>query len=1355
MPATRAPARAHATLSARALRALRFVTALLIAGLAAFCVLLLVLRYVVMPEIPSHRAEIASLLSRKIGVPIEIDALATGWDGWNPKLVIEGFRVHPEAGAAPALELPHVELVAAWTSVPLFDLRLKYLVIDRPALAIRRDAQGRMHIAGLEVDTGQGDTRSPFLAWVLRQRDIVVHNAAVSWTDELRNAPTLAIDRGELRLTNDYGRHRFALTGIPPPAVASPLDIRGDVTGTSFADWRTAKGELYLRLDYADVAAWHSWVPLPVGIEAGQGALRVWVRFADGTVTSVTADAELAGVRAHAAPELPLLALQHLAGRLTWQDDGSKHALGGRDIAFTTDTGSVHAATDFTVSMTTPANAAEARGEATFTHIDLSPLAAVASQLPFPQAWRQQLATHAPQGTLADVRYTWQGAPDAPAHWNASGKLAGIGTAANDPWPGVANMSGTFEVDDAQGLLTLATRDGTLELPQVLGAPVRFDRLDGQIRWRRDAGAWRVDMQDLAFANADTAGAVEGSWHALPQGPGAVDLKAQFTRANVARVADYLPRSLPQSVLDWLHRALVKGNAPTGQFVLQGNLDDFPFGGGKPGAFSVTAQVRGGTLDYADGWPRVDNIDADVKIDRTHVRVEGARGTVLDTSLGHTVADIADIAQPLLTVEGSAAGNAQAFLQFVRQSPVTQWSGHAADGVSATGNGALNYKIAVSLHRTQPTRLQGSFALDGATLAWPGLPPITDAAGKFGFNENGVVDGSFAAKILGGTARLALANADDGLHIDANGSGDFAQLRNTYPVAYANRVSGVSDWHFDGVMQKDGLRWNASSSMQGASIELPAPLAKAAATRLPLRIERRAAAQPERDTLSVALADVGRLTIRRRTSGPEPVIDGALLLAGSAVERPGDANRPGLWVRANLPAIDVDDWLAVDDGTSTGAAQAAPSPMRLAGIDLVATRLTAMRRRFRDVNVSARRDGDNWQLALQGRDVDGTAQWFAAAPGAPNGRAVVRLARFALPRARDEAASSGDKADAAPERGVANRWPELDVDATRFLARGHELGHLELLAQPNGNDWRIDKLNLTNDGGSIAVSGAWHVGADTERTELSGKLDIRDAGAFLARFGYPDEIRNAPTQIEGTLAWVGAPSDFDYQTLSGSMKLKAGAGQFIKIDPGVGKLLGVLSLQALPRRITLDFRDVFSEGFAFDDADGKVDIVNGTLHTDAFHINGIAAHVNIRGQADLDTETQQLDVRVQPSLATSFSAGTAGAAMLLLAANPVVAAVVGAGTFLAQKALQDPIEQMFSYDYRVTGSWTDPVVARVGREPAGVAKVAPDSATPAAPAAANNTADSKAPYVAPPLVRTVPGDTPPQTSATTPPPRSP
>ncbi|MEO6749995.1 MAG: DUF3971 domain-containing protein, partial [Casimicrobiaceae bacterium] len=799
---------------------------------------------------------------------------------------------------------------------------------------------------------------------------------------------------------------------------------------------------------------------------------------------------------------------------------------------------------------------------------------------------------HAPQGALNDLHVTWQGSARDPVHWSASGALAAIGAAAHAPWPGIADLSGTFDVDDQQGLLVLATRAAALELPGSLSEDVRLDRLDGQVRWHREDGEWRVDLKDVAFANADAAGAVSGSWRGRVDGPGDIDVKAQFTRANVARVADYLPLSIPASVRDWLRRALVKGNAPNAQFTLQGNLADFPFGEGKHGVFTVAAQVHGGTLDYADGWPQVEDIDADVKIDRTHVRVEGAHGRVLDTALGRTVADIADIGQPVLQVTGAATGSAPAFLQFVRQSPVAEWSGHAAEGVVASGDGALDYGVAISLHHLAPTHLHGSFALDGGALAWPGVPAMTDVSGRFGFSEQGISDGSFAAKLLGGSARFTLSRADDGLHIDAGGNGDLALLHNTYAVAYADRLRGVSDWQFDGVSTADGMRWDASSSLQGATIDLPAPLAKDPASAKPLRIERRAAPQAGHDTLAVSLADAGRLLVERRTGGGEPVIERALLLAGSASEKPGDSERPGLWIRADLAAINIDDWLAVDAPAAAAGTPPPPPPLKLMGIDLTAARLTAMRRRFRDMNVSARRDSDNWQIALQGRDVDGSASWFAAAPGTPNGRAVVRLTRFALPRLRDETAAISDKADTvAPSHGGANRWPELDVDATRFLSYGHELGHLQLLAQPNGNDWRIDKLALHNDAGSIDVSGAWHVGGDTERTELAGKLDIQDAGAFLARFGYADEIRAAPTQIEGKFAWTGAPSDFDYPTLNGSLRLKSGAGQFIKIDPGIGKLIGVLSLQALPRRITLDFRDVFSEGFAFDEADGDVGIV--------------------------------------------------------------------------------------------------------------------------------------------------------------------
>jgi uncharacterized protein YhdP len=373
-----------------------------------------------------------------------------------------------------------------------------------------------------------------------------------------------------------------------------------------------------------------------------------------------------------------------------------------------------------------------------------------------------------------------------------------------------------------------------------------------------------------------------------------------------------------------------------------------------------------------------------------------------------------------------------------------------------------------------------------------------------------------------------------------------------------------------------------------------------------------------------------------------------------------------------------------------------------------------MERVFHGVEISARSNQENWDLDLAGTDFEGTAQWQAPTPALPNGRLVARLARLRIPQS-PEASSVVEAASVPHAADKATRWPEIDVDATHFMSGTHEVGRLQLRAQPSGSDWLIKELNITNDGGTLAATGRWQINDRHQQTDVKAKLDTKDAGAFLMRFGYPEAIRGAPTQIEGTLSWAGAPSEFDYPTLSGTLQLHTGAGQFTKIDPGLGKLLGVLSLQALPRRIELDFRDVFSEGFAFDEANGSVHIANGVLRTDDFTILGPAARVTIRGEADLAHETQQLMVRIQPSLATSFSAGTAGAAMLLLAANPVVAAVVGASTLLAQKVLQDPIESLFSYEYKVTGSWTDPVVVRVDGH-----KVAPNTtANPAAGGAAS------------------------------------
>jgi uncharacterized protein YhdP len=182
-------------------------------------------------------------------------------------------------------------------------------------------------------------------------------------------------------------------------------------------------------------------------------------------------------------------------------------------------------------------------------------------------------------------------------------------------------------------------------------------------------------------------------------------------------------------------------------------------------------------------------------------------------------------------------------------------------------------------------------------------------------------------------------------------------------------------------------------------------------------------------------------------------------------------------------------------------------------------------------------------------------------------------------------------------------------------------------------------------------------------------------------------VRGGNAKIEGRLAWSGSPQEFDYPTLSGDFVLEAAKGQFVKLEPGIAKLLGILSLQALPRRITLDFRDVFSEGLAFDSIRAPVAVVRGVASTEALRIESPSARVLMSGDVDLARETQKLRVRVSPHVAEGVS--IAGA----LLGGPVA----GIAAYLAQKILRDPLEQLISFEYQVTGAWSEPQVTRTER----------------------------------------------------------
>jgi len=1322
MPSVRAFLRAP---GAFAFALIRFARIVVVGGFAVFAIALLLVRFVVFPYMESYRDRLASSLAQQLGHPVAIAALTTGWDGWNPKIVIEGFRVQDRArpGASPLLELPEVGLIVAWTSLPLLELRLKELIIDRPRLAIRRDRAGILRVAGIEFDPTQTADDSALTDWILRQREIVIRDALITWDDDKRNAPQLVLDRVQFRLENTFGRHRFGLKGTPPAELASPLDLRGDLTATSVKDWQTAEGSLFVRLDYADVAAWREWLPLPGQIESGKGALRVWSRFAQGEAREVIADLELVDVKARLADDLPELDLAHLSGRIGWRSSATQREIFTRDLAFATTGGERHDPTNFSLVLRSGSRDRAVSGQIEFDQLQLEPLVAFGAHLPLSERIRTDLARFAPRGTLAHGRLRWDGMPDSPNSFAGSAEFDQLGLLAQGALPGATGLTGRFDVTQDQGEVKVASRNAVvLDLPRVFRAPIALDSLQSTVKWERRDRTTTVRIEQFEFANPDLAGNASGTWRATERGPAEIDVVAQISRAGAAQIHRYLPASVDDVARDWVRTAIVRGEVADARLKLTGNPAEFPFARGKGGQLVATAKAKAVTLAYVSGWPPIEAIDADVRLEGTRLRVDGIRGVAFGVDVGKTRAEIDDVAAavPVLTIDGVAAGPAAGFLRYVNESPVSARIGKVTDGMEIAGNGRLALKLGLFLGRLADTTVAGEFALTDAQLRVPGVPTLTKLNGKLAFTEHEVRARDLAMEVLNGPTQLAIVGTDGHIRVNGGGTVSLAAVRREYATAFLDRLSGNVDWTIAGDVRPGASTWVLESPMKGAVVDLPAPLGKPGPDAMPLRIERRdEATQPGMDLVTASYGKIAQFAAHRKPGETGPIIDRALLSLGRAIERPdvARADRPGLWVRAELPTLNVDDWLALMRGKTANDGERLPEGLALGGADLDVGQFEALGVRFNDLRVRMREAQGGWTLDLNGREIVGTATWSSPGAGMPNGRLVARLARLAIPaRASLPSWRAADARDGLRESKAdapaASPWPAIDVTADALVSKDHDLGHLEFAAQPSGADWRIDRLVLANDAGRLEAEGNWRPSSRPQQTKLDVRVDAKEAGAFLARFGYPDAIQGAPTRIDGQLAWAGAPHEFDFPTLAGAFHINVGPGRFTKIEPGPGKLLGVLSLQSLPRRATLDFRDVFSEGFAFDEITGDVRIASGVMSSSNLKLLGPAAKVDIAGDADLAKETQRLSVHVQPALSSSVSAGAA----LLFIANPLVGAAVGAGSLLAQAIMKDPIEQIFSYEYTVTGSWSDPVVTRstgTGAK-ASVAPGAPLSTTGAA-----------------------------------------
>ena len=206
------------------------------------------------------------------------------------------------------------------------------------------------------------------------------------------------------------------------------------------------------------------------------------------------------------------------------------------------------------------------------------------------------------------------------------------------------------------------------------------------------------------------------------------------------------------------------------------------------------------TLDYADGWAPLTDIDADVRIDGTRLTVDGTHGRVYGVEIGKTRAEIADLSAsvPLLRIIGEAAGPVTGFVRYVSDRAVAARTGNIADGIEATGNGHLALRLALPLGRPDEIRVSGDFTLADAQLRIAGVPHLSKVNGTLAFTEREVRARDVALEVLGGPARITIASADGPARVTGSGTVNLAVLRREFAAPYLDRVSGTVDWTIAG-----------------------------------------------------------------------------------------------------------------------------------------------------------------------------------------------------------------------------------------------------------------------------------------------------------------------------------------------------------------------------------------------------------------------------------------------------------------------------------------------------------------------------------------------------------------------------
>jgi len=1219
----------------RSFRQLRAWLLTLVAVLIIATAVLVGVGRALIPYADSMRPWLTERLSERLGEPVRIGRIEAHWPRLTPQLSLFDVRIGPDE--VPLLQVNQARIEMHLPNLIDRDSNLMELIVLGLELALEEDEEGQWGIrvvGGGKIGLLGSDADARLIG------DLAIQNARFTVRAQSGLELATRLSEGEIqrrgRETSIRGRMEPIAGGGKP--LEFSLLLQAD-------DNRWTGAQAWIGAESLQIAQWLSapWIPADAEV-----SLQAWADLNESTGTRVDMDLVVDGIgrpgdrlkaevlvsRQNRSTQVNLVSLERTGTRSLQLIKGLAVARQGEHWALALDS------------------------------LELEPLHALVSPWLSDQVWwPSQLS-----GQLQSIEAGWQMTRGLS---RLSGRLSALRWRLPDRFPSVSNLDLELGLSGDRPILTPRGQ------PRVDWASVFNEPIDIEMTQGRALLSWRaIELDDLLIDTGFLRGTSDG-WLYFANRKPFMDLMIEVDRLGPLDPRRFMPqRFIPPKTREWLNRSLTQIDSASGYVLLsmQAGLKTPQI---RRGHVVSEFEVEGADIAYQPDWPAALDLNGKATFvgREIYARVDGGR--LGDLPLASAELAIPDLVDPVLDLSldsgPSDAADVQSLLATI---PQETWQ-RSLEPMQWSGEVAISAQMTLPIKRMPDWWLEGQAALADARLVLPDAGLQFDALnGQLSFDRQALGPSTLQLNLdrpqAQGDRIELLASFAESAWLELSGQlNPLSVVMDPGPLR--GRLVGTSDFSVRVDQHpQGGLALRLNSDLTGLAIDLPAPLAKESAAAWPTRLEVRL--NEPFQSVAVSIADVFELDVLELQSERDST---GWRVAVSADHQPTVLPNAGLRVRGELALLNLDDWRALLSDQVTDVSDDATDELQ-ADIDLSVSELVVAGVRLEDVDFELGRDSTDWRARFDGPDVAGEV--VVPIP-LDSGRVVVAdLERLRFdPIAPEEESADLVNAHLTSTENPLGRPPlHLLVEDLRWGEL--DLGRARLESHPSAEGIEVELIDVSGPDLRFNGGGRWIWRDGRPESQFSGRLTTSSVGPLLESSGYQSPLQAERTQLEVDLRWPGAPADFALGRLSGVLDLQIADGLIPEARPGAGRLLGLGSLAALPRRLALDFRDVFESGLKFDQIEGRFDLASGFARTDALTVYSPAVLITISGDTDMANRQYDQVVRVEPGLGGTLPV------IGVLAGGPVGAA---AGLVL-QSILERPMRGLAEARYTVTGPWSEP-----------------------------------------------------------------